>query len=221
MWLAVTSLGYTSPAFGNKLIALLYQEGLLTCWQQVWIPSLYQTWNNIPSSMKSRVRHTQSGLKTDQFPVLYMALFWSCCMDTKERRGEKKYYCNKLEISLQSSCLLYWGTRQILNTSTAIITPAWKWIRTSFVFWQGFSGLIFGRFSFDSLVFCLWFVWAFLNVCLVTGLMGREKLPVNGFMICHSWSRQEKEYVVSFNISFWTELVLKYWANFPLQYLAA
>lgn len=74
---------------------------------------------------------------------------------------------------------------------------------------MGFGGIFF----FGWLVVV--FVWGFfdqffLNVCLITDLMGREKLPANGFMICHSCSLQEKERAVPFNARLWTELVLKY-----------
>lgn len=67
---------------GTKVTALLYQEGLLTCWWQVLIFSLYQTRNNItPHTLLhdtteiTGIAFTKFGLKTDQFPSLHMALF--------------------------------------------------------------------------------------------------------------------------------------------------
>lgn len=66
----------------TKVIAVPYQEGLLTCWGQVLNSSLHQTWNNIaPHSVFHNVTEitgtalTEIGLKTHQSPVLYVALF--------------------------------------------------------------------------------------------------------------------------------------------------
>lgn len=115
----------------TKVIALPYQEGLLTCWGQVLNSSLHQTWNNIaPHSVFHNVTEitgtalTEIGLKTHQSPVLYVALFRSSCMDTKGRKKKHNTIIRKksmLEINLRSRCTFYYGTRQSLYIAVAIM----------------------------------------------------------------------------------------------------
>lgn len=103
----------------------------------------------------TQVWHTQFGLKTDQFPVLYMALFWSSCMDVKGRRG-KKYYCNKQENAgdqfvIQLHALLWDKTNlkyfHCNNHTSLKVNKDTFWVIAGF-FWFDFWKVFFWWFGF-------------------------------------------------------------------------
>lgn len=164
-------------------------------------------WQRLASKLTSRLSY--------MWPSFEVAV-WTL------REGRKNIIRKKsmLEINLRSRCTFYYGTRQGLYIATAIMWPAQRnFKRTSLGVWWCFLG---GLGFFVSLGFFLFNCFGFFpDACLITDLMSRGKFPANSFMICHLCSPQEKEYVVSFNTRFWTELLLKYWVNFPLQCLAA
>lgn len=156
MWLAVTSLGYTSPAFGNKVTALLYQEGLLTCWWQVWIPSLYETWNNIPSSRKSHKYGIHSLVSKLTSFLFYTWPFFEVAVWTLRGGGGKKYYCNKQENAgdqfvIQLHALLWDKTNlkyfHCNNHTSLKVNKDTFWVIAGF-FWFDFWKVFFWRFGF-------------------------------------------------------------------------
>lgn len=210
----------------KKVIAVPYQEGLLKCWGQVLNSSLCQICNVVPHPLFHNDAEitgtalTELGLKTHQSLVLCVTFFWSGCVDTHGRKKKLNNVIHKkslLEVNLRYMCTFYYGISQSLYIAITIMWPAQRNLkRASFGVWWCFLGglglvCLFG-------VFFVQLFWVFSR-CLSYNWPYKQR-KISQKWLHGSCSPQEKAYLVPFNRKFWTELVLKYWVNFPLQCLA-
>lgn len=155
-------------------------------------------WSSI-TPPNSQALHSQSLASKRTSFLPYTEPFFKVTVETLEEGGKNNIVISKktmLQIDLRSSFPL----NRSLDTSITIISPPQR------------------KFKKKAHTKTL----SFLSVSIITDLIGREKLPANGFVTCHSCSPQEKRACSFFQYKVLKRAGLKILrVNFPLQYLAA